>query len=235
MFWKLAALSGLLAFAADAGTAPGYKGIQWGAPCAEAVQKMEAKGFVFERKERIGLPGQARSPQEPQLFLPGAGRSSCSSEESDLLMDTRQTNPYVEIAAVSGDITVTLLCRNNRFVGARLDAPMSRTVAAAMLTRVAGAAVRHVRADTCDGQNWKCAADHSLLLARGDAVRYLERPVRSSQDYVGQDPPSVRYLILAQAEDRALQTASVACANKRLAANRLEKQRVDDGNRAAVQ
>jgi len=64
------------------------------------------------------------------------------------------------------------------------------------------------------------------------------RPVTresSRQDYVGQDPPSIRYLILAQAEDRALQTASVACANKRLAANRLEKQRVDDGNRAAVQ
>ena len=45
-------------------------------------------------------------------------------------------------------------------------------------------------------------ADHSLLLPRGDAVRYLERPVRSSRDYDGQDPPPIRYLILAQAEDR---------------------------------
>jgi len=34
----------------------------------------------------------------------------------------------------------------------------------------------------------------------------LERPVRSSRDYDGQYPPSIRYLILAQSEDRALQT-----------------------------
>ncbi len=52
-------------------------------------------------------------------------------------------------------------------------------------------------------------ADHSLLLPRGDAVRYLERPVRSSRDYDGQDPPPIRYLILAQAEDRPLKTASL--------------------------
>lgn len=61
-----------------------------------------------------------------------------------------------------------------------------------------------------------------------------EAPVRSSQDYAGQDPPPIRYLILAQAEDRALKKASVACARKRLAEKRLEKQRLADGNRAAV-
>ena len=151
------------------------------------------------------------------------------------MLDTRQANPYVEIAAPSGDITITLLCRNHQFVGARLETPMNRSVATAMLVRAAGTAVRTVRADTCDEKSWKCTADHSLLLARGDAVRYLERPVHSSQDYAGQDAPSIRYLILARAEDRALQTASLACANKRLAADRLAKQRVEDGNRAAVQ
>jgi len=234
--WKLlAALSISLAFATDAATASGYKGIPWGTACGGAVQKMEAKGFFFDRKDKVGLPAQARSPQEPRLFLPNAGRASCPSEESDLMLDTRQANPYVEIAAASGDITVTLLCRNQRLVGARLETPVSKTAAAAMLVRVAGAAVRTVRADACDGQNWKCMADHSLLLPRGDAVRYLERPVRSSRDYDGQDPPSIRYLILAQAEDRALKTASLACTSKRLAANRLEKQRVENGNRAAVQ
>jgi len=234
--WKLlAALSLSLAFAAHAGTAAGYKGIPWGAACSEAVQKMEAKGFVFDRKDKMGAPGQARSPQQSRLFVRSAGRTSCSSEESDLMMDTHQTSPYVEVAAVSGDITLTLLCRNQRFVGARLETPVSRTAAAAMLVRAAGAAVRTVRAGTCDGQGLSCTADHSLLLPRGDAVRYLERPVRSSRENLGQDPPSVRYLILAQTEDRALQTASLACSNKRLAAALLEKQRVDDGNRAAVQ
>jgi hypothetical protein len=196
---------------------------------------MEAKGFVFGRKDMVGRSGQVRSPQEPRLFLSTAGRASCASEESDLMLDTRQANPYVEIAAASGDITVTLLCRNQRLVGARLETPVSRTVAAAMLARTAGPAVRTVRADACDGQNWKCPADHSLLLPRGDAVRHLERPVRSSRDYDGQDPPSIRYLILAQAEDRALKTASLACASKRLAANLLEKQRIEIGNRAAIQ
>ena len=45
--WKLlAALSASVGFAAVADTASGYKGIAWGTPCAEAVQKMEAKGFV---------------------------------------------------------------------------------------------------------------------------------------------------------------------------------------------
>lgn len=231
----VAALGVSLAFAANAGAASGYKGIPWGAPCGEAVQQMEAKGFVFDGKDKIGLPGQARSPQEPKLFLAAAERPSCSSEQSDLEMDTRQANPYVEIAAGSGEITVTLLCRNQSFVGARLEAPVSKTVAAALLTRVAGAVERTVRADTCDGRSWKCTADHSLLVPRGDAVRYLERPVRSSRDYDGREPPSIRYLILAQTEDRALQTASLACATKRLAADQVEKQRVDDGNRAAVQ
>jgi hypothetical protein len=231
----LAALSASVAFGADADTAPGYKGIAWGTPCGEAVQQMEAKGFVFDRKDKSQVPGPVRSPQESQLFVRGSGRASCSSEESDLMMDTHQANPYVETAAASGDITVTLLCRNHKFVGARLETLMSRTAATAMLTRAAGAAVRTVRADTCDGKSWKCVADHSLLLPRGDAARYLERSVLSSPEYAGQPPPSIRYLILAQSEDRALQTASVACGNKRLAAARLEKQRVEDGNRAALQ
>ncbi len=234
--WKLlAALSASVAFGADADAAPGYKGIAWGTSCGEAVQKMEAKGFVFDRKDKRQVPNPVRSPQESQLFVRGSGRASCSSEESDLMMDTHQANPYVEIAAASGDITVTLLCRNQKFVGARLETPMSRTVATAMLTRAAGASVRTVRADTSDGHSWKVLADHSLLLPRGDAARYLERPVRPSRESAGQPQPAIRYLILAQTEDRALQTASLACANKRLAADRVEKQRVDDGNRAAVQ
>src|SRR5438445_6910415 len=162
--WKLlAALGASVGFGADADRASGYKGIPWGTPGGEAVQKMEAKGFVFDRKDKIGVPGQARSPQESQLFLPNGGRASCASEESDLMLDTRQANPYVEIAAASGDITVTLLCRNQRFVGARLETPVRRTVAAAMLARTAGVAVRTVRADTCDGRSGKGTADHSLL------------------------------------------------------------------------
>jgi len=100
--WKLlAALGASVGFGADADTASGYKGIAWGTPCGEAVQQMEAKGFVFDRKDKIGVPGQARSPQESQLFLPKGGRASCASEESDLMLDTRKANPYVEIAAVS--------------------------------------------------------------------------------------------------------------------------------------
>lgn len=227
-----AGLCASVAFGADADTASGYKGISWGVPCGEAVQKMEAKGFVFEGKEKI--PGHARSPQDPRLFVRSAGGASCSSEEADLLMDTHQANPYVEIAARSGDITVALLCRGQRFVGVRLETPVGRTAASAMLTRAAGAAARTVRADTCDGQSWRCTADHSLLLARGDAVRYLERPVRNSRDYAGQDPPPLRYWILARAENRALQAASLACSDKRLAAARVEKKRVEDGNRAAI-
>src|SRR3989442_4645146 len=188
--WKLlAALSASVAFGADADTPSGYKGIPWGTPCGEAVQKMEAKGFVFDRKDKIGVPGQARSPQESQLFLPNRGRASCASEESDLMLDTRQANPYVEIAAASGDITVTLLCRNQRFVGARLETPVRRTVAATMLARAAGVAVRTGPADTCGGGGWEGTADHSLLLPRGGAGPYLGWPRPPSAGYVAHDPP----------------------------------------------
>src|SRR3989442_7940917 len=174
--WKLlAALSASVSFGADADTASGYKGIPWGTPCGEAVQKMEAMGFVFDRKDKIGVPGQARSPQESQLFLPNGGRASCASEESDLMLDTRQANPYVEIAAASGDITVTLLCRNQRFVGARLETPARRTVAAAMLARAAGAAGRRGRAAKRDGRGWKLEAEPFLLLPRRGAGPHLER------------------------------------------------------------
>src|SRR2546428_6313149 len=208
--WKLlAALSASLAFGADADTASGYKGIAWGTPCGEAVQQMEAKGFVFDRKDKIEVPGQARSPQESQLFLPKGGRASCASEESDLMLDTRQANPYVEIAAASGDITITLLCRNQRFVGARLETPVRRTVAATMLARAAGVAVRTVRADTCDGRSWKCTADHSLLLPRGDAVRYLEWPRPSSRGYVRPGPPPNPPWILAPGQGPAPPNAAL--------------------------
>ena len=79
--WKLLAVLGAsVGFGADADTASGYKGIAWDTPCGEAVQKMEEKGFVFDRKDKIGVPGQARSPQESQLFLPNGGRASCASE-----------------------------------------------------------------------------------------------------------------------------------------------------------
>ena len=232
---KLFGVLGLsVALSAVAEPSSGYKGIPWGAPCSEAVQKMEAKGFVFEGKDKSGRSVRVRSPQESQLFLRGAGRAACSAEDEDLMMDTHQPNPYVEIAAVSGEITVTLLCRNERFVGARLETQVNRRAAAAMLVQAAGAPVRTIRADTCDGKSWKCPAEHSLLLPHGDSVRYLEKPVRSSQDYAGQDPPPIRYLVLARAEDRALNAASVACARKRLAEKQLEQQRLTDGNRAAL-
>lgn len=232
--WKrFAALGASVALSAGADTSSGYKGIPWGAPCNDAIRKMEAKGFVFE-KDNSGSSTPVRSPQESQLFLRGGGRSACSAEDQDLMMDTHQANPYVEIAALSGEITVTLLCRNQRFVGARLETPLDKAAAAAMLTQAAGPAMRTIRADTCDGDSWKCTAVHSLLLPRGDSVRYLERPVRSSGDYAGQDVPSIRYLILGRAEDRALQAASIACARKRRAENRQEKQRLGEGNRAAV-
>src|SRR5256885_11983142 len=169
--WKLlAALGASVGFGADADTASGYKGIAWGTPCGEAVQKMEAKGFVFDRKDKIEVPGQARSPQESQLFLPKGGRASCASEESDLMLDTRQANPYVEIAAASGDITITLLCRNQRFVGARLETPVRRTVAATMLARAAGVAVRAGRAATRGGRGVEGPADQSLLLSPREAL-----------------------------------------------------------------
>jgi len=236
MSWKLLlASSASVAFAADATPASGYKGIPWDAPCAEAVRNMQAQGFVFDRADKIGLPAQARSPREPELFVRSAGRATCSGAESDLMLDTHLANPYVEIVAASGDITVTLLCRNQRFVGARLETRVDRTGAVAMLTKAAGAPVRTIRANTCD-DGLSCTADHSLLPSRGNAVRYLERPVRSSRDYAAsQDPPALRYLILARSEDRALQTASLVCAKKRLAAARVEEQRIRDGNRAALQ
>ncbi|HEY6863887.1 MAG TPA: hypothetical protein VI319_08300 [Burkholderiales bacterium] len=234
--WKLPiVLSASFVFAADGHAASGYKGIPWGAACSEAVRNLQAQSFVFDRTDKLGLPPQARSPQEPQLFARSSGLASCSSEESDLRLDTHRANPYVEIAAASGDITVTLLCRDQRFVGARLETPMGRTAAVAMLTKAAGASVRTIRANTCGEEALNCTADHSLLLSRGDTVRYLEKPVRSSRGYAGQDPPLIRYLILARSEDRALQTASLACAKKRLADGRLEKQRIQDGNRAALQ
>jgi hypothetical protein len=227
---------GSIALAADAGRAAGYKGIPWGATCSEAVQQMEGKGFVFTRKERVGLRADARSPWQPHLFLPnGTGRASCSMENSDLEMDTRQPNPYVEVRADSGDIAITLLCRNGKFVGTRLETAASNTSAVAMLVQAAGPPVRTLRADTCGTVSWKCTADHSVLRQRGDAVRYLERPVRPSRDYDGQEAPPVRYLILGRAEDRALQTAYLACADKKLASDRTEKKRIQNGNRAAVE
>ena len=140
-------------------------------------------------------------------------------------------------ALVSRIVRITVKLENYKFMtfNTYFRASSYAMIAVAMLARAAGAAVKTIRADTCDGQSWKCTADHSLLLARGDTVRYLERPVRSSRDYAGQDPPSIRYLILARDEDRALQTASLACTSKRLAADRLEKRRIENGNRAAVQ
>ena len=46
--WTLfLALSVCLPFASQAKEAAGYKGIPWGTGCAEAVKRMEAKGFVF--------------------------------------------------------------------------------------------------------------------------------------------------------------------------------------------
>src|SRR2546425_12521196 len=170
--WKLlAALSASLAFGADADTASGCKGIAWGTPCGEAVQQMEAKGFVFDRKDKIEVPGQARSPQESQLFLPNRGRASCASEESDLMLDTRQANPYVEIAAASGDITVTLLCRNQRLVGARLETPVRRTVAAAMLARAAGVAGGGGSASAIKGAGWEGKGGPFLLVSLWEGVR----------------------------------------------------------------
>ena len=229
-------LIGSIALAAQAGTTAGYKGIPWGATCSQAVQDMEAKGFVFVHKAQVGLRADGRSPVQPHLFLPnGTAPASCSMENSDAEMDTRQPNPYVEIRADSGDIAITLLCRNSKFVGARLETAISNTSAVAMLLEAAGPPVRTLRVDTCGAMSWKCTANHSVLRQRGDAVRYLERPVRTSRDYDGQDAPPVRYLLLAQSEDLALQTAYLACADKKLAGDRLEKKRIQNGNRAALQ
>ena len=235
--WTLfLALSVCLPFASQAKEAAGYKGIPWGTGCAEAVKRMEAKGFVFNHKEKLGFRGDGSSPAQPQLFLGNRDRgASCSAGNADLELDTKQANPYVQLQAVSGDITITLLCRAATFVGARLETGLNSAAAAAMLTEAAGPPVRNLRADTCGDRYWKCTADHSILRARGDAVRYLERPVRSSRDFDGRDPPPLRYLVLAQSEDRALQTAYRACVSKQLAGARVETKRIQDGNHAAVE
>lgn len=223
------------ALAAKGASADGYKGISWGATCSQAVQQMEAKGFVFAHKEQLGLRGEASSPAQPSLFARAdPARPSCSMKDSDLELDTHQPNPYVEVRADSGDIAITLLCRNDRFVGARLETAASNTSAVAMLLEAAGPPAQTLRADTC-GPGLKCTADHAVLRQRGDAVRYLERPLRASRDYDGQQAPLVRYLILDRAEDRALQSASVACANKKLASDVTEKKRIHNGNQAAVE
>jgi hypothetical protein len=239
MMWKLVpALSLCLGSASRANDVAGYKGIPWSTPCGDAMQKMETKGFVFNHKEKLGSRGDASSPAQPQLFLSGnPDRSgSCSAGNADLELDTKQATPYVQLEAVSGDITITLLCRAGSFVGARLETGLKNSAAAAMLTQAAGPPVRTVRADTCGDPYWKCTADHSILRARGDAVRYLERPVRSSREYVdGRDAPPLRYLVLARSEDRALQTAYRACVSKQVAGVQLETKRVQDGNRAAVE
>jgi hypothetical protein len=235
--WNLPlALSICFGFASYAEGDTGYKGIPWGTACGEAIKGMEAKGFVFNHKETLGSRGARSSPSQPHLFLSNPDRrASCSAENADLELDTKEANPYSQHESVSGDITITLLCRAGTFVGARVETGINNTAAAEMLTQAAGPPVRTVRADTCGDLYWKCTADHSMLRARGDAVRYLERPVRSSRDFDGRGPPPLRYLILAQSEDRALQTAYRACVSKRLAGDRLEKKRIADGNRAAVE
>jgi len=158
--WRFVLASNVcLGFATQAGVT-GYKGIPWGTACGEAVKRMEAKGFVFNHKEKPGLRGAGSSPSQPHLFLSNLDRrASCSAENADL----------------------------------------------------------------------------EILRARGDAVRYLERPVVSSRDFDGGDPPPLRYLVLAQTEDRALQTAYLACLSKQLAGDQLEKKRIQDGNSAAVE
>ncbi len=238
MWTLLAALSVCLGFErhANANEVAGYKGIPWGTACGEAVKGMEAKGFVFNHKEKLGFRGDGSSPAQPQLFLATPDRrASCSAGNADLELDTKSAKPYVQLEAVSGDITVTLLCRAGTFVGARLETGLNNAAATAMLTEAAGPPVRTLRVDTCGERYWKCTADHSILRARGDAVRYLERPVRSSRDFDGRDPPPLRYLVLAQSEDRALQTAYRACVSKQLAGARVETKRIQDGNRAAVE
>jgi hypothetical protein len=235
--WRLLpALTVCLGFASHAGGVTGYKGIPWGTACGEAVKQMEAKGFAFNHKEKLRFRGDGSAPAQPQLFLGDRDRrKSCSAGNADLELDTKQASPYVQLEAVSGDITITLLCRAGKFVGARLEAGLNNAAATAMLTQAAGPPVRTLRADTCEDPVWKCTADYSILRARGDAVRYLERPVRSSRDFDGRDPPPLRYLVLAQSEDRALQSAYRACVSKQVASARRETKRIQDGNRAAVE
>ncbi len=235
--WKLLpALSICLGFASHAKEVGGYKGIPWSTACGDAVKSMEAKGFAFNRKEKLGFRGDGSSPAQPQLFLGDSDRrASCTAGNADLELDTRQATPYVQLDAVSGDITITLLCRAGMFVGARLETGLNNSAAAAMLTQAAGPPVRTLRADTCGDRYSKCTADHSILRARGDAVRYLERPVRSSRDLDGSDTPPLRYLVLARSEDSALKTAYRACVTKQIAGVQVETKRVRDGNRAAVE
>jgi len=236
--WKLvAALSICFGSASQANGVAGYKGIPWSTACGDAMKSMEAKGFVFSHKEKLGYRADGTSPAQPQLFLANPDRRvSCSAGNADLELDTKQATPYVQLEAVSGEITITLLCRAGVFVGARLETGLNNSTAAAMLTQAAGPPVRTIRADTCGDPYWKCTADHSILRARGDAVRYLERPVRSSRENVdGRDSPPLRYLVLARSENRALQTAYRACVSKQVTGVRVETKRVQDGNRAAVE
>src|SRR5216683_3306955 len=171
--WRLLlGLSVCLGFASHAREVAGYKGIPWGTACGEAVKRMEAKGFVFGHKEKLGMRAEGSSPWQPHLFLSDQDRrASCSAENADLELDTKQANPYVQLVAVSGDITITLLCRAGTFVGARLETGLNNGAASAMLTQAAGPPVRTLRADTCGDPYWKCNADHSILRARGDTVR----------------------------------------------------------------
>src|SRR6266849_6343615 len=198
--WRLLlGLSVCLGFASHAREVAGYKGIPWGTACGEAVKRMEAKGFVFGHKEKLGMRAEGSSPWQPHLFLSDQDRrASCSAENADLELDTKQANPYVQLVAVSGDITITLLCRAGTFVGARLETGLNNGAASAMLTQAAGPPVR-------------------------------------SRNFEGRDPPPLRYLVLAQSEYRALQTAYRACVSKQLAGDRVETKRIKDGNRAAVE
>src|SRR6266849_3007771 len=198
--WRLLlGLSVCLGFASHAREVAGYKGIPWGTVCGEAVKRMEAKGFVFGHKEKLGMRAEGSSPWQPHLFLSDQDRrASCSAQNADLELDTKQANPYVQLEAVSGDITITLLCRAGTFVGARLETGLNNGAAAEMLTQAAGPPVR-------------------------------------SRNFEGRDPPPLRYLVLAQSEYRALQTAYRACVSKQLAGDRVETKRIKDGNRAAVE
>ena len=235
--WRfLPILSACLAFASHANEAAGYKGIAWNTACGDAVAMMEAKGFAFNHKEKLGFRGDGSSPAQPQLFAANVDRrATCSAGNADLELDTKEANPYVQLETISGDITITLLCRGGTFVGARIETGLNNASAAAMLTEAAGPPVRTLRADTCGDPYWKCTADHSLLRPRGDAVRYLERPLRSSRDYDGRDVPRLRYLVLAKSEDRALQTAYGACLSRQVARDRAATKMIRDGNRAALE
>ena len=131
--WKLVpALSICLGSASQANDVGGYKGIPWSTACGEAMKSMEAKGFVFNHKEKLGFRADGTSPAQPQLFLANPDRrASCSAGNADLELDTKQASPYVQLEAVSGEITITLLCRAGMFVGARLETGLNNSTAAA--------------------------------------------------------------------------------------------------------